>query len=835
MVNRSRSDPDLFETPTSSSNKLGNSASSTQATPLLPAFEENVDSPRSSRSTRRSSPSPVRFSSSAPSLLHSSQGFSRPSSRQTSRVEDVVDHVFRVNTPTKNLSNATTVSSRHSTPMRQQAHPQTPPPAGVVSRLRSETLAERRVRSSDSARRRPEYLKRVSSQKKNAGVAVVEAEPPDPHPSEGQQGLSLGIAFSPVKGRRIQLVRPSSPSTASQASPRSPHFPQTSSMSNLTLQWLQSSPLTPLNERPKHLDEEEKESRKRRRLAAFLHDKSPRMSPLKPVEVTGMGRVAIHPDDITEVFVSPAKKSAKKKGSRRAAPTPAPVKRTTIFGLEVREDPLHPLRSSPLPSKSDDKDMAETPEWPERTFPWSSSVPQAVDLKAVAMNQRLRHLEEFFDRATDDEDSDELEGETRSPVDLRADRSPSTPPHLGNGKSILTEPEPSLLVRSISTFSDPGDARTAFFAKHRVRTIATRVVREQSPDNGNASEEEDDDGAINCVCGRDNVETPMVRCDSCNNWSHQECVGIVDESQLEGEWFCYNCEQRMISDANREPTFTLTSESPRPRAIASVKFYEPPPASPLIPPPPRAHDPVPTTPKGASASNGLSTPFSRTKPAAWDLGNVVGPSSLRTPRTPLTQRPMDMRMYSTPKFFSEYDPGSPLQDAFDPTSTPSRGIQFGTPFRDLGASGSRGPWSNQFGQPPTTPTNRSHGNRTRSTPPNEGGSGSATDDSPGTSTSRSMAFFLNDTPTRSNDSRSRHDLQSPLSTPYTSSPSLGSFEGLDLHSSERKYTSISSMRSDPSDASPALATFKGKAKAVASVVPNESAVRTGSGSDEDRY
>jgi len=195
---------------------------------------------------------------------------------------------------------------------------------------------------------------------------------------------------------------------------------------------------------------------------------------------------------------------------------------------------------------------------------------------------------------------------------------------------------------------------------------------------------------------------------------------------------------------------------------------------------------------------------------------------------------MDMRMYSTPKFFSEYDSGGPLQDAFDPTSTPSRGIQFGTPFRDLGSSGSGMPWVNQYGQPPTTPTNRSRNNHTQNNSFDEGRSSSATDDSPRPSTSRSIALHLNDTPTRSNDSRSRLDLQSPLSTPYTSSPSLGSFESLDLHSVKREYTSLSSIRSDPNDASHGLATLKAKAKDGTSVPPNESAVRTGSGSDEDQ-
>jgi PHD-finger len=825
VISRSRSgatsSPDVFETSISSLTKLGDAVGGSQATPLLPAFEENVDSPRSSRTTKRSSRSPARFSSSS-SLFQGSQESSRPSSRQMNRVEDVVDHVFRISTPTKSLSNVTTASSRHSTPVPQQAHPQTPPLGGDADRLLSETLAERRGRNGDSQRRRPEYLKRISSQKKNTGVAVVEAEPLDSHPPEGHHPLSLGIAFSPVKGRRIQLVRPSSPSTASQASPRSPHFPPTSSMSNLTLQWLQSSPLTPPNEKPRLVDEAEKESRKRRRLAAFLDDKSPRLSPLKPVEVTGMGRIAVHPDDITEVFVSPVKKFTKKKGSRRAAPVPAPVRKTTIFGLEVREDPLHPLRSSPLPSNRNEVKV-EVPEWPETAFPWSSDLHPADDLKVEARKQRLRHLEEFLDRETD-EDSDELGGEARGPVHLRVHRSPSTPPQLGNGKSILTEPESSLLVRSISSFSDPGDARTAFFAKHRVRVIASRISREQSPENGNGSEE--DDGAINCTCGQDNMGTPMVRCDSCNTWSHQECVGIVDESQLEGEWFCYNCEQRMVPDASREPAFTLTSESPPPRAIPSVKFYEPPPASPLVAPSAsRAPDPVPSTPKRASAHNGVSTPFSLAKSATWDLGNVVGSTNLRTPRTPLTQRPMDMRMYSTPKFFSEYDSGGPLQDAFDPTSTPSRGIQFGTPFRDLGSSGSGTPWVNQYGQPPTTPTNRSRNNHAQNDSFDEGRSSSAS----------SIALHLNDTPTRFNDPRSRLDLQSPLSTPYTSSPSLGSFESLDLHSAKREYTSISSIRSDPNDASHGLATLRGKAKDGTSVPPNESAVRTGSGSDEDRY
>ena len=92
----------------------------------------------------------------------------------------------------------------------------------------------------------------------------------------------------------VRRHQPTSP-VESGGSPQSPNHPTNMALSNLTLQWLQSSPLMPVPEKPQHADPKEKELKKQRYLAASIHSHSPHISSLKPVEVVGIGRVAVYP------------------------------------------------------------------------------------------------------------------------------------------------------------------------------------------------------------------------------------------------------------------------------------------------------------------------------------------------------------------------------------------------------------------------------------------------------------------------------------------------------------------------------------------------------------
>ena len=641
---------------------------------------------------------------------------SKPGPSRVIRAEDVVDDVFRINkfNQSSRPNSATDFT-------RKRRHP----PLGNVGLTPTPSSEPRPERKSF------DFDRDVATERRQRGT-------PDPRPANNPDRIAPGISVSPVKGRRIQLVRPASPGSAAGSAPSSPRGSAATpaSISNITFQWLQSSPTNPRHVRAAETEQElaERETRKRKRLEAFLDNagsssgaKHKHKSPLKPVEVKGMGRLALHPDDLLVEYITPSKRTTRKRGSRKAAAAAAtPKKKITAFGLEVREDPLKTGRPPPLDdeeTKSDTEDSVE-PDWLDHVYPWSESKRRAKE-PSGAEKLRLKQLEQFFDRLTDDEDSaDDFDTVvTGTPT---SEVAPPLRPSLSGGKlgSVPQLSTPSL-GRSISGASDSGDARTVLFARHGARPAAPRpdpskaeglttettnahAANEdaQDPENqaavGDSVEtesQEDDDGAITCVCGKTHTDTPMVRCDSCHTWSHLDCLGINDESQLGAEWFCFNCEQRSmaeqgIGDDTREPTFTLTAETPRPRLIGAVKFYDPPPLtnSPLFPANTsdiRSAAKVPVTPTAGTVSH------SRLRTPGWDPSG----GSHITPRTPLIQRPFDIRALSTPKLFTER--GAPAE-AFDPTSTPSRGIQLGTPFQD--STSSDRAWT--YGRPPITPIHR---------------------------------------------------------------------------------------------------------------------------------
>jgi hypothetical protein len=519
--------------------------------------------------------------------------------------------------------------------------------------------------------------------------------------------------------------------------------------------------------------------------------------------VKGMGRMAINPSDIVEELITPnplaKKRSPKKRGKKNATPTPR--KKITLFGIDVKMDPLKHT-NAPLPDVGDchvsdmdeddastveDESIGELPDWLDDLYPWSESkMPQLSEAGIVdrptargkELNPeeklRLQRLERFFDRVTDDEYSADEEyqvrggfggadGHTRGERDISSPgdehSSATSSPVVSTRPTLTTNGRRSSLLLSANSESPP-DARTALIARHSTRPSAGSRTTSmdltilpfptfrgppnsvQAPDQDgesvsfaspepmvelaaasledgdeeapkvkleeNDEENDDDEGVVNCLCGREHADTPMVRCDSCHTWSHLECVGIDDEEQLGLEWFCYNCEQRMLAEraleteesaSAPEPTFTLGTETPRPRVVGAVKFYDAPPltSSPLFPysNTGRGLLRIPSTPKNSTfkPSSGFFTPYSK------PLGSTF------TPRTPLAQTgPLDMRMYSTPRYFPESEPLSSslavTSEAFDPNSTPSRGIQLGTPFQDSGTTDRT--WT--LGDIPTTPT-----------------------------------------------------------------------------------------------------------------------------------
>jgi hypothetical protein len=77
------------------------------------------------------------------------------------------------------------------------------------------------------------------------------------------------------------------------------------------------------------------------------------------------------------------------------------------------------------------------------------------------------------------------------------------------------------------------------------RGKAVKTSKEPTPEEDD-EEEEDGEAIIRCVCGyvvedKDD-DRPMVMCDNCSAWEHNECVGISDDpDELPEQYFCEQC------------------------------------------------------------------------------------------------------------------------------------------------------------------------------------------------------------------------------------------------------------------------------------------------------
>jgi hypothetical protein len=598
-------------------------------------------------------------------------------SQPLSQAEDVQDDVFRLSSP----------------PTSSQLSAKTTPPQSQQERSANRALGT------------PTNLTRESSRAEFSTPPHEEIGPPNGAVEEESAETvlpGLGITVSPVKGRRLRLVRPSSPSpgrsTVGSSESRGSHTSPRQlaagrAMSRLTMQWLDSSPTSPHEQsessalQKDQADIEERELKKRKRLAAFEDPSPSKKSPLKPTEVDGMGRLALNPKDFYEETLMTTKRKGRKRGASLT-----PVKRVTVFGLEVKSD----VAMSP-PTVTPPMLEGEAPHWPDSEFPWNETGKEWEQEEKLMRSDKLRWVEKFLDRETDEEEPEDsaIMNEPGIPSpgdDLTSHPGPSRRIHA-SGKSVRS----TAMFRRALPSNDPADARSALLAKRPKRpTRRTNMDIDGGGDSsssvsysdGDGQESDDpDEGIISCVCGEGDDGRAMVRCDGCRAWSHLHCVDIHDESELGAEWFCARCIAR-----SHEPTFAPTSESPRERLNPSVRFYQPPPFPP--------ESPTPYLPR---LTNAPSTPMRapRTRVASWghDAADQTNGITLPGPVTPSVQRNLDQRVYSTPKFFDDSDHVDyRAQASFDPLSTPSKGLKFAIP---LGSAA-----RNTLG-PPSTPANHS--------------------------------------------------------------------------------------------------------------------------------
>jgi hypothetical protein len=385
-----------------------------------------------------------------------------------------------------------------------------------------------------------------------------------------------------------------------------------------------------------------------KRLAAFRDPTTPpaTSSKLYPVELEGKGRVLL---DVLAAESGLTKETppTKKRANQRS--------KKSAMADSSKDFSNHPNERVEL----------DRPNWPDSEFPWRFRLEERAQLAKAEEADRLKWIEKFFDRDSDQEDEEEEEEDEVPTTTVSTHESfgdIQNTSRKGRGKMVplVTNPLDSPTRRESTFFpSDPADARTALLSK--------KFVRSRQAKWGDNREDEE----TLCICNGKDDGRELVQCDGCQMWFHLQCIGIGSVAELgreEDPWYCSKCPPALTRTSSpdddtpqpHEPAFArmeddMTAHQQHP--TFDLPFFRP-----------VLHDSLmttwnsrpPTTPtRGGQPGDGFSSGESR-----------GGPS------TPHHVLPTHVaRVYSTPGPFDNFgDEDSP----FDPTSTPSRGIKFGS-------------------------------------------------------------------------------------------------------------------------------------------------------------
>lgn len=567
--------------------------------------------------------------------------------------------------PAEPMSASSPGTSALSSPFMQKAlsnsppHPPTSPsperPAGgEIARIRADEASARAAQERLSEARRPDYMRRIARG--------------DPQSSADMPGL--GIAETPIKGRRIELWGFQETSEESFEErlmaggyggygSTAPERATTPSAPSGVLEW--ATTLTPGPQGPSSTiaqedvspdgPTDEREARKRRRLEAFRRVPSRVKTSLHPVEVEGKGRVLLDvgTEEVSELLEELQSSTA---GKRRGG------KKRRRGGPGSRGGKMRTMREEAKPPRAREGAPLD---WPDEEFPWNVRTHERRELEAAQEADRMKWIRQFLD---EDSDAASSEGGVRDEDAFwrESDRVGSPPPQQGRGKMVPLSSREGTGSRKIFVPSDPADARAALLSKRSVRAVAARRRLHVKPFADSDGEE------ILCICRGKDDGRELVQCDDCRTWYHLECLGIKDIADLgreEDPWYCHNCVTLRLPIS--EPTFAPVEEEPPLRRRRDPLFFETLQESPasaewrLQP-----HGPNPTTPKANPTRAAAGEPYTRSS-----LGSRNGP---QTPRnsSATTER---VRVYTPPgaedRIFQ--DDISP----FDPASTPSRGMRVG--------------------------------------------------------------------------------------------------------------------------------------------------------------
>ena len=566
---------------------------------------------------------------------------------------------------------------------------------GETERIRRALKEDRLMRINDTEKRRPEYLKRMKR-------TLSEAEDSFSFDHEGRisdRGVTVGVMESPNKGRRLKLFQETSEESFEESlmaggygryvcelpSHLSTHAnvinqrtsdwvrqPQPLSLDATAIPGSSSSVVAALeNVEDENLNE--KELKKRKRLAAFRSEPSRGGSKLCAVELEGKGRVLIDiPAEDHSVPESPeASPSKKRTGSRRkkkGAEMASAGKK--VFGFFGNVD-----------------DTLVKPNWPDSEFPWRLRTEERVEIAKAEQEERLRWIERFLDRDSDDDEdakfvpkvddqeADEDESIPKSKWDTAYEYESERPTamKIGRGKMVpllaypVDDTRNHLTVRRTVFPSDPADARVALLSKKTVRTLSYRQQRRYR-------DGEDDEDEVVCICNGKDDGRELVQCDDCQTWYHLHCIGIKSIAELgreEDPWFCRGCIARCRSPSTepenfvvREPTLVPTDSDTHRHRSEDMPFYQPP----LHESPNWHPSRMPKTPTRVVYNSHPESNHS----LSW----IDSDSSRPGPSTP-RHNTQTVGVFATPGPFDVYNL---VESPFDPTSTPSRGLKFNAPF-----------------------------------------------------------------------------------------------------------------------------------------------------------
>ncbi|KAF8971605.1 hypothetical protein BDZ97DRAFT_1753382, partial [Flammula alnicola] len=517
------------------------SAATRMSTPSSPSSEQP------NHSSALSSPFMAKLS-----IADGTKKLKLPSESQSIRVDDV----FSSSRPSQPKIPASIISTPPISPPQQSASTLTTTAGGEMERIRQSMMEDRLAQLREAERRRPEYLKRAKRTLSEADPNYLEDED---ILHDHDRSLAVGIMESPHKGRRLKLFQETSEESFEESLMAGGYGRYR------TADWVRqpqpialppsaiagSSTIVSLLEEAEELPPSEKEVKKRKRLAAFSSEVTQSNSKLCAVELEGKGRVLV--DIPTEEQITPG------------SPEPTTNKKRVNNRRKKRGTEVLVNKKACGVSGSVG-DQVEKPNWPDTEFPWRLRTQERIELAKAEEEERLRWIERFLDRDSDDEDDVEFNAQpggdeafSGSTFGVDYENALEKPFPMGRGKTVplLTYSDTTRKLSKRSAFpSDPADARAALLSKKSVRALSYRQQKRQRE----LDDEEDDE--VVCICNGKDDGRELVQCDACQTWYHLQCIGIKNIAELgkeEDPWFCRRCVARSPSPST-EPDNLVTSE-----------------------------------------------------------------------------------------------------------------------------------------------------------------------------------------------------------------------------------------------------------------------------------